>query len=177
MGSRINRAPSLSFVFWLWGYREHEGSLVRHETYIFIDVTWLATILKPLLNHRDDVDPVDGSICLGDTHITFEDDSHIASWNRLKEQGILETGLAQIMCPNGLSNYVLPMLDALGLAYPLDGDSAGGRVVLIRLKEERPEVVGKELNDFRRNEPAVLSACWDMFLDVSPGAIESVLTR
>ncbi|CAN0242742.1 unnamed protein product, partial [Ectocarpus sp. 8 AP-2014] len=40
--------------------REHEGSLVRHETYVFLDVTWLAQILKPLLNHRDDEDPFCG---------------------------------------------------------------------------------------------------------------------
>lgn len=59
--------------------REHQGSLVRHETYVFLDVTWPAKILKPLLNHKDDEDPLCGSLSLGDTGITLDVDEHIAS--------------------------------------------------------------------------------------------------
>ncbi|CAM9861472.1 unnamed protein product [Ectocarpus sp. 4 AP-2014] len=93
--------------------REHEGSLVRHSTYVFLDVTWLAQILKPLLNHRDDEDPLRGDVSLGDTGITLEDDKHIASWNRLKGHGVLEPELARVLWPDGLSDYVLPTLDSL----------------------------------------------------------------
>ncbi|CAN0315441.1 unnamed protein product [Ectocarpus sp. 6 AP-2014] len=157
--------------------REHEGSLVRHETYVFLDVTWLAQILKPLLNHRDDEDPLRGDVSLGDTGITLKEDKHIASWNRLKGHGVLEPELAGVLWPDGLSDYVLPTLDSLGLTYPLDDDSAEGLVVLLRLDEERPEDVGRELDDFRRDHTAVLSVKWKNFLGVPPGAIEKMLTR
>eukprot|EP00752_Nemacystus_decipiens_P008335 g7449.t1 len=156
--------------------REHEGSIVRHETYVFLDVAWLAKILKPLLNHRDDED-FSGSLCLGDTGITLDDDEHIAAWKRFKSNGVLELALAKVLWPDGLSEYVLPALDSLGLAHPLDGDSTEGLVVLLRLGEERPKDVGKELDDFRRDHRAVLSVTWKIFLGVPPGAIEKVLTR
>ncbi|CAM9557239.1 unnamed protein product, partial [Ectocarpus sp. 12 AP-2014] len=136
--------------------REHEGSLVRHETYVFLDVTWLAQILKPLLNHRDDEDPFCGDVSLGDTGITLKDDKHIASWNRLKGNGVLDHELACVLWPDGLSDYVLPTLDSLGLTYTLDE----GLVVLLRLDDKRPEDVGKELDDFRRDHTAVLSVKW-----------------
>ena len=157
--------------------REYEGSLVRHESYVFLDVTWLARILKPLLNHRDDEDPFCGSLSLGDTGITLDDDEHIASWKRLKQDGVLEAALARVLWPDGLSDYVLPTLDSLGLTHPLDGDSAEGLVVLLRLGKKRPKGVGKELDDFRRSHTAVLSVTWKIFMGVPPGAIEKVLTR
>ena len=139
-------------------------------------MTWLATILKPLLNHRDDEDFC-GSLSLGDTGITLNDDEHIRAWKRLKGNGVLEPALARVLWPDGLSEYVLPTLDSLGLTHPLDGDSADGLVVLLRLGEERPKDVGKELDDFRRDNTAVLSVTWKIFLGVPPGAIEKVLTR
>eukprot|EP00752_Nemacystus_decipiens_P017045 g15262.t1 len=157
--------------------REHEGSLVRHDTYVFLDVTWLARILKPLLNHSEIEDPLSGSISLGDTDITLDDDEHIAAWNKLKEDGILEPALARVLWPDGLSAYVLPTLDSLGLTHPLDGDPAEGLVVLLRLSEKRPVEVGEELDDFRRDHMAVLSVTWKIFLGVPPGAIEKVLMR
>ena len=157
--------------------REHQGSLVRHETYVFLDVTWLAKILKPLLNHREIEDPLSGSLSLGDTDITLDDDEHIGSWNRLKEDGVLEPALAEVLWPGGLTDYVLPTLDSLGLSHPLDGDAAQGLVVLLRLSEERPPDVGKELDDFRRDHTAVLSVNWKIFMGVPPGAIEKVLMR
>lgn len=157
--------------------REYEGSLVRHETYVFLDVMWLARILKPLLNHRDDEDPFCGSMSLGDTGITLDDDEHIASWKRLKQDGVLEPALARVLWPNGLSDYVLPTLDSLGLTHPLDGDVSKGLVALLRLGKKRPKGVGKELDDFRRDHTAVLSVTWKIFMGVPPGAIEKVLTR
>eukprot|EP00752_Nemacystus_decipiens_P012983 g11487.t3 len=157
--------------------REYEGSIVRHEKYVFLDVTWLATILKPLLNHRDGEDPFSGSVVLGDTGITLDTDEHIASWKRLKNNGVLEPALARALWPNGLSDYVLSTLVSLGLTHPLDGDSADGLVVLLRLGKERPRGVGKELDDFRRDHKAVLSVTWKVYMGVPPGAIEKVLTR
>ena len=157
--------------------REYEGSIVRHEAYAFLDVTWLARILKPLLNHRDDEDPFCGSLSLGDTGITLESDNQIASWKRLKEDGVLEPALARVLWPDDLWKYVLPTLHSLGLTHPLDGDSTNGLLVLLRLGEERPEDVGGELDEFRRDHIAVLSVTWKVFMGVPPGAIEKVLTR
>lgn len=145
---------------------------MRHETYVFLDVTWLAKILKPLLNHRD-VENCCGNVSLGDTGITLSNDEHIDSWKRFKETGVLKPGLAGVLWPDGLCDYVLPTLASLGLAHSLDGDS----VVLVRLGKERPRGVGKELDDFRRDNTAVLCATWKIFLGVPPGAIEKVLTR
>lgn len=156
--------------------REHQGSVVRHETYVFLDVTWLARILKPLLNHRDDEDSF-GSISLGDTGITLDRGRHKASWKRFKKTGVLELALTRVLWPGNLADYVLPTLDLLGLAHPINGDSAQRRVVLLRLDEKRPDDVGKELDDFRRSHAAVLSVTWKVFLGVPPGAIEKVLTR
>ena len=157
-------------------FREYEGSLVRHETFVFLDVTWLAKILKPLLNHKDD-EELDGSLSLGDTGITLEDDDHVASWKRLRDNGVLEPSLARVLWPDGLSDYVLPTLDSLGLTHPLEGDPADGLVVLLRLGEERPKRVGKELDDFKSDHTAVFSVTWKVFMGVPPGAIEKVLTR
>lgn len=150
--------------------------MVRHEAYIFLDVTWLAKILKPLLNHRDTEDPF-GGVSLGDTDIRLDDNRHIASWKRLKEEGVLEPALARVLWPHGLSDYVLPTLEALGLTHPLDCDSAGGLVVLLRLGLDRPRSVGEELDDFRSNHIAVLSVAWKVHMGVPPGAIEKVLMR
>ena len=90
---------------------------------------------------------------------------------------MLEPALASVLWPDGLCEYVLPTLDSLGLAHPLDGHSAEGLVVLLRLTEKRPADVGKELDDFRRDHKAVLSVTWKIFMGVPPGAIEKVLMR
>lgn len=149
---------------------------MRHETYVFLDVTWLAQILKPLLNHREDVN-FGGSLSLGDTGIVLEDEEHILSWKRLKEAAVLEPSLAKVLWPDGLSEYVLPTLDSLGLAHPLDGDPADGLVVPLRLGEERPDGAGKELDDFRRDHIASLHVGWKLFLGAPPGAMEKVFMR
>lgn len=145
--------------------------------YVFLDVTWLAKILKPLLNHMDREDPCRGSVSLGDTGITLDNDEQIACWKRLKEDGVLEPALAEVLWPDGLCDYVLPTLASLGLSHPLDGDPADGLLVLLRLGEKRPIDVGKELDDFRRGHTAVLSVTWKVFMGVPPGAIEKILTR
>eukprot|EP00903_Cladosiphon_okamuranus_P006370 g6237.t1 len=118
--------------------REHQGSLVRHDIYVYLDVTWLANILKPLLNHKDKEDPF-GRLSLDDTGILLKDEEHIVSWKRLKNNGILEPSLASVFWPDGLCDYVLPTLYSLGLIHPLDDNSAKGSVVLLRLGKERPK--------------------------------------
>ncbi|CAN0426745.1 unnamed protein product, partial [Scytosiphon promiscuus] len=73
--------------------------------FVFLDVVWLARVLKPLLNHKDQ-ESYNGSVKLGDTGdacITLRDPLDIALWNRLKGEGILEPRLAQAMWPAGLS--------------------------------------------------------------------------
>ncbi|CAM9749420.1 unnamed protein product [Ectocarpus sp. 4 AP-2014] len=159
--------------------REFDGSLIRHEKFIFLDVIWLARILKPLLNHKDQ-ETFDGLVSLGDTgdaRITLDDPSDIASWGRLKSQGVLEPRLAYAIWPNGLSEYVLPTLAFLGLTFPLEDDPAEGLVVLLRLKLDRPGSVGQLIDTFCLEHTPALSASWKIFLGVPPGAIEKVLTR
>ncbi|CAM9212614.1 unnamed protein product [Ectocarpus sp. 8 AP-2014] len=159
--------------------REYDGTLVRHEKFVFLDVVWLARILKPLLNHKDHV-TYDGLVNLGDTgdvRITLHDQSDIASWGRLKNEGVLEPRLAYAMWPNGLSEYVLPTLASLGLTFPLEDDPDEGLVVLLRLKPDRPESVGKGIDTFCLGLTLAFSANWKIFLGVPPGAIEKVLTR
>ncbi|CAM9338887.1 unnamed protein product [Ectocarpus fasciculatus] len=159
--------------------REFDGSLVRHEAFVFLDAVWLARILKPLLNHKDE-ETFDGLVNLGDTgdtRVTLEDPSEIASWGRLKNEGVLEPRLARRLWPNGLSEYVLPTIASLGLTFPLENDPAGGLVVLLRLKHDRPELVGKVIDTFCSDQTPVFSANWKIFLGVPAGAIEKVLTR
>ncbi|CAM9482299.1 unnamed protein product, partial [Ectocarpus sp. 13 AM-2016] len=159
--------------------REFNGSLVRHEKFVFLDVVWLARILKPLLNHKDQR-TFDGLVKLGDTgdtRITLDDSSDIASWGRLKIEGVLEPRLAYAMWPDGLSEYVLPTLVSLGLTFPLEGDPDDGMVVLLRLEPNRPESVGEVIDTFCSGLTPAFSASWEIFLGVPPGAVEKVLTR
>ena len=158
--------------------REFEGTVVRHATFVFLDVVWVTRILKPLFNHKETA-PEAGKVFLGDTgdtRIVLEENRHIASWNRLKQDGILEPELAGILWPD-LSQYVLPTLASLDLTFPLERDPAEGLVVLLRLGTERPDTVGDDIDTFRSKHSAVLNARWKWFLGVPPGAIEKVLAR
>ncbi|CAN0362368.1 unnamed protein product [Ectocarpus sp. 6 AP-2014] len=159
--------------------REFDGSLIRHEKFVFLDVVWLARIIKPLLNHKDQR-TFDGRVNLGNTgdaRITLDDPSDITSWDRLKKEGVLEPRLAYAMWPNGLSEYVLPALASLGLTFPLEGDPEDGLVVLLRLEPDRPASVGEVIDTFCSKHTPAFSASWEIFLGVPPGAIEKVLTR
>ncbi|CAN0453728.1 unnamed protein product, partial [Laminaria digitata] len=118
--------------------REFEGTVVRHETFLFLDVVWLTRILKPLLNHKDS-ERSDGSVFLGNTGekgIVLTDERHIDSWQRFRDEGVLEPALARIMWPV-LFEYVMPTLAYLGLTFPLELDPAEGLVVLLRLGTDR----------------------------------------
>lgn len=132
-----------------------------------------------MLNHKDKWTSR-GRVYLGDTgdaRIILHDQSDIISWYRLKNEGVLEPRLACAMWLNGLSEYVLPTLVSLGLAFPLEGDSENGLVVLLRLEPKRPERVGKMIDNFCSGLTPVFSASWKIFLFVPPGAVEKVLTR
>ncbi|CAM9910467.1 unnamed protein product, partial [Ectocarpus sp. 12 AP-2014] len=159
--------------------REFDGSLVRHETFVFLDVVWLARILKPLLNHKDGK-TFDGLVNLGDagdTRITLEDPLDIASWGRLRNEGVLDPRLAYAMWPHGLSEYVLPTLASLGLTFSLHDDPGDGLVVLLGLEPGRPLRVGNVIDTFCFEHTPAFSARWSFILGAPPGAIEKVLTR
>ncbi|CAN0588867.1 unnamed protein product, partial [Laminaria digitata] len=139
-------------------------------TYVFLYVVWLTIILKPILNHKA-TKRFDGTVLLGDigdTGITLRDARHIHSWKRLREEGILEPELARVMWPD-LSAHVLPLLESLGLAFPLELDRAEGVVVLLRLGTDRPPSVGQDIDLFRVNRSAVFDVCWEFPLGVPPG--------
>lgn len=131
-------------------------------------------MLKPLFTHK--CTEKYGKVALGDTDIVLTDAEHIRSWERLKSDGILEPGLARAMWPD-LPGYGLPFLQARGLTFPLEGDGANGLVVLLRLKTERPSSTGNDLDAYSLERTPMLEACWDMFLGVTPGAVERFLTR
>ncbi|CAM9947927.1 unnamed protein product [Ectocarpus sp. 4 AP-2014] len=159
--------------------RESDGSLVRHENFVFLDVVWLARILKPLLNHKDQ-EMFDGRVNLGDTgdtRITLDDSLDIASWDRLEKEGVLEPRLTYATWPDGLSEDVLPTLAPLGLTFPFENDPAEGLVVLLRLKPHRPESVGKVIDIFCSRLTPAFRASWKIFIGVPPGAVEKVWTR
>lgn len=159
--------------------REFDGSLVRHELFVFLDVIWLARILKPLLNHKDEW-TFDGFLELGgtgDTRITLKEHVDIESWHRFKREGILEPRLARALWSDDLSEHVLPTLQSLGLTFPLEDDPGEGLVVLLSLNPGRPEHVGELVDSFCSKNTPVLRASWKVFLGVPPGAIEAVLTR
>lgn len=158
--------------------REFEGTVVRHETFVFLDVIWLSRILKPLLNHKD-TQSFDGTVFLGDTgdtRIILDDEHHIGSWNMFKEEGVLKPELACELWPD-LFQYVLPTLTSLGLAFPLNADSAEDLVVLLRLGTVRPCSVSKDIKTFCMEHSAVFDVGWSFFLGVPPGEIEKVLSR
>lgn len=157
--------------------REFDGSLVRLEEMIFLDVVWQSRNIKPLPNHKGR----ESSNCsmilggTGDTCITLEDPLDIASWGRLKSEGILEPRLARAMWPEDLFKCVLPTLQRLGLTFSLENNSTNALMVLIRLKPGRPVGVGKEIYSFCSENSPAFSAKWKVVHGAPPAAIEGVL--
>lgn len=160
-------------------YREFDGSLIRYDGFVVLDVVWLTIILKPLFSHKESR-KFDGSVDIGGTHdtcITLRDGSEIRSWVKLKSEGILEPRLARAFWPNGLWEHVLPALAFLGLTFRREKDASEDLVVLLRLAQDRPRRVGKEIDKFCEEHTLTFSARWNFFLGVPPGAIEETLTR
>ncbi|CAN0021848.1 unnamed protein product, partial [Scytosiphon promiscuus] len=88
--------------------REFDGSIIRYDGFVVLDVVWLTRILKPLFSHKESK-KFDGSVAIGDssaTRITLHDGSVICSWAKLKSEGILEPRLAHAFWPDGLSEHV-----------------------------------------------------------------------
>ena len=158
--------------------REFDRTVVGPETFVFLDVVWLTKILKQWLNHKES-ERRGGSAFLvntRDTGIVLTKEEDIDSWNRLKDEGVLEPALARVMWPV-LFEYVVPTLASLGLTFPPEVDPAEGLVVLLRLGTDRPLSVGEGIDEFRSEHSSVLDAHWTFFCGVPLGAIEKVLTR
>lgn len=159
--------------------REYDGSLLRHESYVFLDAQRLANMLKPVVLHNDR-HTRDGNISLGkmgEREVVLSTPQHKASWKRLKSDGILEPELARKLWTNDLSAYVLSTLKSIGLTFPLPDDDRDGLVVPLRLPMNRPKDVGDIIERFSREYPAAFRLSWTFPLDVPPGMIERVLTR
>ncbi|CAB1115508.1 unnamed protein product [Ectocarpus sp. CCAP 1310/34] len=127
--------------------REFDGSLVCHEKFVFLEVVWLARILKPLLNHKDQ-GAFDGRVKLGDT------------------------GDTRITRRSFRHDFVGQAQERGRLIFPLENDPAEGLVVLLRLKPHRPESVGKVIDTFCSGLTPAFRASWKIFLRVPPGAAE-----
>ncbi|CAN0486771.1 unnamed protein product, partial [Discosporangium mesarthrocarpum] len=68
-------------------------TVLRSGSYVFLDATWLAEVLQPLLNHKgSETDDDTGSVWYGDRELT--EDWHKTSLARLEERGILDPSFA-----------------------------------------------------------------------------------
>lgn len=157
--------------------REFEGYLVRRDSYVFLDVVWLAEVLKPLFCHKRR--ELNGKIFLdiGNCPIVLSKRREKQAWKRLEKEGVLEHELSEVLWPEGLSRHVVRALESFGLAFSLPNDDTGSLVLLLRLKKEPPTSVAEDLKRFRSDHCSVLKSVWDMFQGIPPGAIEEVLTR
>lgn len=151
---------------------------MRHDPYVALDVRWFTDVLKPVQLHND-VRTQDGKILLGNigNRNVVLSPPHDGSWERFKEDGILEPELARELWPNGLSEHVLPMLDSMDLTFPFPGNDRGGLVVPLRLKEDRSEEVERVLQTFSQDHRAAMRVTWSFPLGIPPGAIERMLVR
>lgn len=152
---------------------------MRHGSYVFLDVTWLAAILKPVLNHKEK-QLRDGTISLDIAQgrsILLSTREHKRLWRRLESEGILHPELARLLWPHDLSEYVLPTLRSIGLAFSLSDDEHDELVVMLRLPEERPSTIEEDLQNFRDGNYPAIRCLWKVFMGAPPGAIERVLTR
>lgn len=154
--------------------------MLRQEYFVFLDASWLAGVLKPVLLHNPERRD-DGAISLGEIGnrlIVLVEENEKASWRRLEQDGILERQLAQILWPGDLWEHVLQTLKSIDLAFPHSGrDNDEELVVLMRLEENRPEMVGRDLDKHRGQRAATLKVVWDLPRGFPPGAIEKVLTK
>lgn len=145
---------------------------------MILDVVWLAVILKPILNHKQNEDVTNGDIYLHvhETEpIVLTTESQRKSWRKLENQGILDQSLAQTLWPGHLWEYVLPTLEKLDLAFPLPGDKT--KMVVMQRLPDRPQAVDETLKDFNKQSHAALKGSWRLIQGAPPGMIEKVLTK
>ncbi|CAN0486223.1 unnamed protein product, partial [Discosporangium mesarthrocarpum] len=140
---------------------------------VFLDVTWLAEVLQPLLNHKGSKTDYTGSVWYADREL--KEDWHKTSLERL-ERGILDPSFARFLWGD-LTGYVLDTLERIGLTFPLPDDKDKGLVVLLRFPESRPGNVDKVLDNFNESNPTTFTIWWKMFLGVPPGFIEKLIAK
>ncbi|CAN0503535.1 unnamed protein product, partial [Discosporangium mesarthrocarpum] len=146
----------------------------RSGSYVFLDVTWLAEVLQPLLNHKGSkTDDDTGSVWYGDREL--KEGWHKTSLARL-ERGILDPSFARFLWGD-LTGYVLDTLEHIGLTFPLPGDEDEGLVVLLRFPESCPDDVCKVLDNFNKLNPTTFTIRWKMFGGVPPGVIEKLIAQ
>lgn len=156
---------------------EYEDRVLRQESFVFLNVVCLAKILKPLFSHKFKEDNGDIIVDMdGERPIVLSTGDQKNSWRRLREKGILDLELANILWPNGLSDVVLPIVKKMDLEFPLGTDDTK-LVVMQRLPCWHPKDVENTLYRFRKDNHPTLEGSWRLFRGVPPGVIENVLTR
>lgn len=158
-------------------YREYEGRVLRKESFVFLNVMRLAKLLKPLFNHKWEEDNGDIIVDMdGERPRVLSTKEQKTSWKRLREDGILDIGLARVFWPNGRLDVALPIVKKMDLAFPLGKDDSEF-VVMQHLPPFRPDEVDEDLNGFRNNNYPILEGAWRISRGAPPGMIESLLTR
>ncbi|CAN0359722.1 unnamed protein product [Discosporangium mesarthrocarpum] len=115
--------------------REYEGSILRSGSYVFLDVTCLAKVLHPLLNHKGSETEQFDNVKFGD--IKLAEEWQKDSLERLEEECVLEPRFARLLWGD-LMDYVIKTIKHTGLTLPLLGAKDGGLGVLLRLPESVP---------------------------------------
>ncbi|CAN0360623.1 unnamed protein product, partial [Discosporangium mesarthrocarpum] len=153
--------------------REYEGSVLRSDSHVFLDVTWLAEVLHRLLNLKgSETDDDTGIVRYGDREL--EKDSHKTSLGRLEERGILDPSFAYFLWGD-FTGYVLDTLERIGLTFPLPGDEDKGLVVLLRFPESCPDDVREVLDNI--SNPTTFTIGWKMFGGLPPGFLEKLIAQ
>ncbi|CAN0431469.1 unnamed protein product [Pylaiella littoralis] len=153
--------------------RASEGGLVVYGSFVFLDVDWLAEVLKPLFSHKPLVS--DGRRTLGGREVGSS-----TSLQRFEREGILEPAFAEELWGKEAAPHVLETLESAGLTFPRPGDKRDGLVVLLRQPRARPIHVGDKLEGFRqrkeRSDGRITATC-NFWGGVPPGFVERLLTR
>ncbi|CAN0053544.1 unnamed protein product [Pylaiella littoralis] len=152
--------------------RASEGGLVVYGSFVFLDVDWLAEVLKPLFSHKPIVS--DSRRTLGGREIGSS-----TSLQRFEREGILEPAIAEELWGKEAAPRVLETLESAGLAFPRPGDKRNGLVVLLRQPGQRPVHVGDKLEGFRQRKESdgrIIARC-NFWGGVPPGFVERLLTR
>ncbi|CAN0353599.1 unnamed protein product [Pylaiella littoralis] len=153
--------------------RASEGGLVVYGSFVFLDVDWLAEVLKPLFSHKPIVS--DSRRTLGGREIGSS-----TSLQRFERDGILEPAFAEELWGKETAPHVLETLESAGLTFPRPGDKRDGLVVLLRQPCTRPVHVGDKLEGFRQRKESsdgrLIASC-NFWGGVPPGFIERLLTR
>ncbi|CAN0072339.1 unnamed protein product, partial [Pylaiella littoralis] len=153
--------------------RASEGGLVVYGSFVFLDVDWLAEVLKPLFSHKPLVS--DSRRTLGGREVR-----NSTSLRRFEREGILEPAFAEELWGKEAAPHVLETLESAGLTFPRPGDKRDGLVVLLRQPRARPVHVSDKLEGFRQRKESRdgrITATCNFWGGVPPGFVERLLTR